>query len=302
MSKKIIILISIISLLVGCTRVDKPNTVHKNSETNKEILKEENKEKETKSKSTSTATKDDNTILNVYKPYGGHMSYAGDYNLNEEDEHFIQSLISKSLFINNDYKTIQDVIESFYGTYNYKINKLKDGVYEVIYTMKFEFDDEIENHEMVIKADFNTSEYKLIKLSINNEVIKTANEIDNYIYSLNDNVSVEEETNIIEEPQQHIVDDTKNIERRIINNFNSGYFYNNKVNISITRMKAVMSLQVSGVNEDGHVIVESLSRTNDLQLVFAKLENHWRIIYAEKDGYSYDTDLVELAILDEILN
>lgn len=314
MSKKIIILILVMmSLLVGCTKTVKKDSTVKSNETKKETQveqKEEAKEEQENEEEVKEEKKEEvveTKALDVYKSYGGYMSYAGDYNLNEEDNNFIQALISRSLFINNDYNTIQDVIESFYGTYNYSVNKIKDGVYEVTYTMDFEFEGIIEKHKMIIRADFNASEYKLIELSIDNEVIKTAKEIDNFIYSLNDSASNQEETSILEEqpqqqPQQNtVVDNSKNKERQIINSFNGGYFYNGKVNISTTRMKAIMSLQVAGATEDGYVIVKSKTRTNHLQIVFAKLGNYWRVVYAEKDGASYDPDLVETVILDEIL-
>lgn len=318
MSKKIIILILVMmSLLVGCTKTVKKDSTVKSNETKKEIQvvqkeetkeKQENEEEEKQEKAEEIVTNKttETKVLDAYKSYGGYMSYAGDYNLNEEDDNFIQALISRSLFINNDYNTIQDVIESFYGTYNYSVNKIKDGVYEVTYTMDFEFEGTIEKHKMIIRADFNASEYKLIELSIDNEVIKTAKEIDNFIYSLNDCASNQEETSILEEqPQQE--QNTVNNKNKYMNDFRDGMFYGMiKAKFIYNRyMINRLRMSVYDADEYGNVYVKMSEGISSIYLTFTEYDGYWRVTEAKLKNAGKTTEFnptyMESLIIEEML-
>lgn len=285
--KKIFIIGAIALTMVGCT-----NKEEKADSTVKEPVKvEKEMKKEVK----------ENIETEADKKYVATLDYTGEYNLEEEDNNFIYGVLSNSLFINDDYDTVSDVLYALYGDFTYSVNKVKKNIYDITFNMKYEFDT-IEEHQMTLRADFSKNEYWLTKIAINGKTVTSSEQISTYIESL---VNIVPDSSVIETEET-----VENITTDPISDFKKGNFYGmiNGKFIYNTYMINKLRINIYNVDNHGNVLGKITDNYMDyIYLTFTKDNSgYWRIsevVCKSVDGTTVNSNPTEMEnlIIEEML-
>lgn len=307
---KKIFIVSLLALsMVGCS-------------TTKEKVEKEEKDVKPKVEQTSVKEpkKEEKKEASIYDSYIKDMDVPDNVDLGNMKE--VATTVTNSNFLINDNYTLGEGLYSLYNDYTPSASKTnEDKVFNVSYKMKFDTGELIEDHEIIIKADFNTNKYQLISLMVQGVKEEKKEYIDNFLSSIDESVTAmdqeyeeyqEEKSeesypelvdeNVVNNANNYVESQEDSQLRMYINDFKSGKFYSNRANVSNVRLMGKLGLQAVGATPDGYVLVETISRTNNMQYLFGKFDYYWRLVAARNGSQEFDPYPIEESMLYEVLN